>query len=765
MKIEIHGLERNAYLYTLAHLALFVFFAGVFYLCDYEFWLNQHDGQNLYAVAQGIFDWRTSWLAVRVADPLQAMGAPFWPLNPSFIPFLWPFAWTNDPWWRMYGVMVLASATCFLTSFGFYRSLRLRLSIALPAAWLSFVLVMLQHLDFSTGTDPLISIAYVYLCLALLAEVGRHRPALDLASFLGFQLVFTLSVLAHPAWHLIGLPMLLALAGALVLGAKGWRERGLKIACVLLALLVHYAAGSYEAIYLLASDTARVQLANNFLPYAHIPYLAGLLFRGHATELAWGLATIFGLAAAFGREGALAALSARPRLAGAVAAVSLLIFGCAVLAGLVFIHSGLPWFGPKPSYLLYYSLPLMALYAALGVRTCAHAVVRGRAATAAAARRRLAFAAPVALAYLAWHTVNSRLQPLDLVIAFAVAAAALLIARTGRFWISGALAAVALLAGIQDYHTTLSGGYARYRDPEMRLAIRPNPVVDYLRKATALVPGSRFRGYVDDAYQRPGGSHSLIENIITNWASNWRLYGDGMKLFNWSIAGIPILSTYNPYLDAFYFKLFSGLLNAPSDRHTVNYLTITEPNSRILRMLGLRYLVRYSDQTPLLGSSTVASWKRFRVDELSDPNLGTYSPVEPLAVETADAAIARMASAAFDPKRQVVLTGAEVPDRLVPAAASELEMIRGGFRFKGRSEGRALVVLPYRFSHCLVVKAQGGDRDVRLLRVNLVETGVLFERETELEVHYRYWPLASLDCARRDLAETRRLLGKPTTSD
>src|SRR5258708_3580156 len=82
---------------------------------------------------------------------------------------------------------------------------------------------------------------------------------------------------------------------------------------------------------------------------------------------------------------------------------------------------------------------------------------------------------------------------------------------------------------------------------------------------------------------------------------------------------------------------------------------------------------------------------------------------------------------------------------------AELVFERGGYTVRARSSGASLIVLPVQFSHCFQARITSGDAKARLLRVNLVQTGLLFEREVTLEARFARWPLASPQCQKRDL--------------
>ena len=61
-----------------------------------------------------------------------------------------PWAYSESPALRVYGLTMLAALTIFVTSLLFFASLRLRPAIAIGAAWLTYLALMLQTPDFLT---------------------------------------------------------------------------------------------------------------------------------------------------------------------------------------------------------------------------------------------------------------------------------------------------------------------------------------------------------------------------------------------------------------------------------------------------------------------------------------------------------------------------------------------------------------------------------------------------------------------------------------
>jgi hypothetical protein len=105
----------------------------------------------------------------------------------------------------------------------------------------------------------------------------------------------------------------------------------------------------------------------------------------------------------------------------------------------------------------------------------------------------------------------------------------------------------------------------------------------------------------------------------------------------------------------------------------------------------------------------------------------------------------------FDFTRQAVLSTAIV-EKLVPARDMRMLRIRGGLHVSGRSDGTSLVVLPQQFSNCLHAR----DNRVRLVRANLMMTGVIFSGDLDSDILFNYG-IFTPACRAADIADGRRL--------
>jgi hypothetical protein len=101
--------------------------------------------------------------------------------------------------------------------------------------------------------------------------------------------------------------------------------------------------------------------------------------------------------------------------------------------------------------------------------------------------------------------------------------------------------------------------------------------------------------------------------------------------------------------------------------------------------------------------------------------------------------------------RQVVLL-TDVEQPLVPARDVQLSVIRSGLHVAAKSDATSMIVLPQQFSNCLRAR----DGRVRLVRANLMMTGVIFSGELDTDILFDYgifWP----GCRRTDLTDVNRL--------
>jgi hypothetical protein len=182
---------------------------------------------------------------------------------------------------------------------------------------------------------------------------------------------------------------------------------------------------------------------------------------------------------------------------------------------------------------------------------------------------------------------------------------------------------------------------------------------------------------------------------------------------------------------------------------------------RTLQALGVRYVGGY-EPIDVAGAEgfTFTTFPRrpagyapglWVIYEIPNANVGNFSPTEVMTARSAAEIIATLATANFDFTRQAVLS-TEVRDRLVPGRNMKLSVVRGGLHISGHSEGTSLVVLPLQFSNCL----RADDARVRLVRANLIMTGIIFSGAVDTDISFDYG-IFSPGCRRADFADMKQL--------
>src|SRR5262249_48989253 len=267
----------------------------------------------------------------------------------------------------------------------------------------------------------------------------------------------------------------------------------------------------------------------------------------------------------------------------------------------------------------------------------------------------------------------------------------------------------------------------------------------YLGESIGLRVGSEFRGSV---------------TFVAN---------DEAAMYNLWIHGIPTADEYNQFVTPQAHDLSAGLLGNGIVLAGLNAFVpwIKDPAYydalfKTLPALGVRYIILHvrlavADQRHFpfvtiprhVVGGAPAKWF---VYELPNPNVGTYSPTEIVTAKSGAEIIAALEAPHFDFTKQVALSTA-INEPLVPAKDMRLSLIRGGLHVSGSSDGTSLDMLPQQFSNCLRAR----DSHVRLVRADLLMTGVVFSGNLDTDILFDYG-IFSYGCRRIDLAELKRLI-------
>jgi len=672
--------------------------------------------------------------------PLEGMGSRLMPSVPALLPHTYAVWLVGDPALRVWLAYLILTGLLALATLAYLRAAGVSRGASSAATALTVVLAATQSDLIRATWEVLYALVGMLAALAIFLQVGRGRLPWCLAwsvALVAFVVVYVLSehvfngFLAGPV---LGLALL-----AHLLAAPSRTERLWKLGTLVGTGVALLALGVPQWMLLLAASISRATFFDEILAQPQYARNAGLIFRSTDSF------TILYVLAIVGTIGELVTGDRRRRTLAAI--VTLLSVGLAG-AGLVWLTTDLRWRGPAPAYFNVLVFPWLALAAVRGIawmlawgRCPAEGLPRGWswrwpavALVAAGAflgsKLLLGAATPTTVALLAailGSVALARFRPTSHQVAMAAvwSLAILLVLFSGEVaridWWRG---------GVQDGPEDGRNGV------QQLFAVTP----PFLRERVGITPGSAFRGYADS---------------LVIWQQTPLLVP--IEVLAWHGQEIPTLSQYTYFVVPEYHLLVSRLLNRPGDHPNVNHRAISRIDVRIMRMLGLRYLmVKDAEEPPELVRAERQG--EYRLYELPDPNLGSFSPTRAHPASDAAGLLAILSNASFDPRVDVaVADDVSLPGDLVPATDTALTFERGGFRFAARSGGRSLVALPVQYTNCLdLLTVRGAGEPVRAVRVNLVETGVLFSGDVEVEGRYRSsgpWER----CLRHDLADTERL--------
>jgi len=658
--------------------------------------------------------------AINNLNPLEGLGAQIMPMNVWANPAYWPFALFGKEFAAAISgtvAFIFYAAACYATA----RCFDLPRLPSIIAAQLSIILFAsaVRALGFLSSFVSIPGLAFVYaphlLAFGLLARLAPERPQVLFIAAGLLGLLFY-SLYCDPLWTAVsGLAWIIPFA---VVAFSPARRETIFARCAALSgcVAVLLLSGALEYVYSLSQYTARVQFPH-LLGRPRVPEYASILFQSDfAAYFYWccALGWVIGIWVQRGRPRILV-------LAGAVSAASLFAYSAA------FLYLPGNWWLPIPIYVEHALFPLFWTAAIAGYWG-------GLEALAARARRFMHAIDRRLLVTHSWLGGLPSLPPAE-----AAALTAIMAVAT-----ASVIPIIAIDKAFQHAQEWSNYSHEPWPDePELR---------KFLGNTIGLRTDLRFRG---SAFFYTFG------------------YDEFLTLDALWVDAVPTANEYSQLItpQAIYFvhELFRRDVS-----HDLNWFrpwinVVGGPFPMLFRAfgaLGIRYIGGYEPMPKMPGLEGVpVSFPRRQpgqqpalwvLHEIPDTNVGNYSPTEVITAGSAADIIEALAAINFDFRSQAVLS-TELRDRLVPARDMQLSFIRGGLHLSGRSDGTSLIVLPQQFSNCLRAR----DERVRLVRADLILTGVIFSESIDTDITFEYGIL-SPGCRRVDFADIKRLkLVKP----
>jgi len=670
-----------------------------------------------------------SFLQFNIINPTQGLGSQLLPMNVWVNPAYWPFAFlpkelaTDVSAAIALGIFVIAGyimARCFDVPV-VPSAIGAQLSIILFAPT-AFIYQLSTVFCIMTGNAVVYAPHMIALGLLARLEPGSWRDfGLTTAGI--FALLFY-SLCCDPLWSMVHGFGWAASFAVVTFGRLHLKTILVRCATLGCCVVLLFLSGAAEYAYTLTRYTARIQFPGTGDRPAAPDLSASELFYSPYVKyfyLVWALGWLLGFLT----------LSGRARLLVITGVTSfLLLFGYTLL----YLLLNVPWQAPLPVYLAHGLVPLFVISAVAGswggLRVAAQsarqivAIVTQRAGDAwsrlgAAKRARL----PVPRSFHGdGAPAQSRRRFLTAVAAFIAV---------------GIIPAVVVDFAIRHGSEHAERFHEHWPDePEL---------IQFLEDKIGLEVGRSFRGSV----------HFLQFD-----------YDTGLTASSLWARGIPTVLQYGQLVTPESYYFVDAIRNTSVAAGSNGFVPSPGPSWtnywRVLQLLGARYYIAGNQGSPLsvYGNFPISMFPDRRVSgehgvwyvyELPHPNVGNYSPTEVKTAGSGTEIGAMLAEPSFDFTRQVVLS-AEISQPLVPARDMRLSLIRGGLHVSGHSDGSSLVVLPQQFSHCLRAR----DERVRLLRANMMMTGMIFSRDIETDIVFDYG-IFTPRCRSADLADMRQL--------
>ena len=324
-----------------------------------------------------------------------------------------------------------------------------------------------------------------------------------------------------------------------------------------------------------------------------------------------------------------------------------------------------------------------------------------------------------------------------------------------------ALANVCVLLAIPCY--VLAFPWAT-NNPKRMFPLPPSkpPMIAFLELQLGLRPGEPFRGRVA-TMELIARTNSVGWMDIVN--KDWPRYAATGNEYHWNgiwSFDVPTLFEYTASMSPAYFRAVTRMLGVAKDRQIRNTVVLRRADAHALGIFGVRYIISdasLSDPFKLVMIEPTHDGEVLYLYEVPLANFGIHSPTVVKVATGFDDALVELDDPNFDESNSVlVFDAALAKTQLVRSDTQELRMEPGGYRVKATSPGTSVLVLPFEFSHCL--RARGTNTkngEPRIVRVNAMKTGLVFERSVDMKVEYFAGLFDNTFCRNRDASEFGKL--------
>jgi hypothetical protein len=289
--------------------------------------------------------------------------------------------------------------------------------------------------------------------------------------------------------------------------------------------------------------------------------------------------------------------------------------------------------------------------------------------------------------------------------------------------------------------------------------INDSNIYKYVTKNLSIKHDNQFKGrlaaitFRRDLY---GDKENLLANLFDDFDTDFTYTNKNHSNFRFTpiIDEVPIIYDINRFISVPSISQMNYLLSNPNDIRQDQSFYPSKPSVKWFQIYGIRYLVT-TEKSNLFKPLIVEHFPNITLYlyEISDVNLGTYTPTNQIIVDSIADSLFAMDGHNFNPK-QSFTTMAEQLGALTPAYESTLNVNGNEIQIKSKSNSKSLLVIPFEYSNCLKVKSSSNDF-FKIINVNASQIGVYFKNNLDIKIKIDFSP-SSYSCKRDDISLFRQ---------
>ena len=652
------------------------------------------------------------------SNVFQSLGNVWLPVNMNAIPAYIVSSWINGGELGQVIAYTVFSVELFLATYCLSRWLGFESTMAMLAAW-GMVLSAMPYWGYGKIYPFLVLAPHfttvvlaTLLTLVLFSRIGRGEIATSAICLTGTVCLLGYIAVFQTIFFALVAPILFVFGGGVLAASDSKRERVQKLWGGGIVLGVLGVSGVLTFLYGLYRYTAAYVFKAEFLNQRQTWYDVSIVFQNDP----WGIVGQLLWIGAIG--GGIVSIAAGRGLQRTVAVAMLFTMGLLVSFGALTVYVDF-WQGPVPLYVEFLLWPFYVVYTVCFLRFLLERLIR--------------WAGHV----MDRHAPIWRFSP------------------PHGWTVPSAL----VIAGLPWVILSLTAGKTIAKERDYPYPPKITPIVEIVKNEVGLVPHALFQGRVatltGQSIQKP---INWIDLHIFD-ASLVKQYGNDHRTVGFWFFDIPTLFEYNQFMTPPYYLVMRTFMTNDGDRQMRNIMALRKPDLRLLRALGVRFVVTDVPKPGVrlrmrMGDGGEPVLYLYELDQV---NLGNYSPTNVIRISSAHEALAMMAMKDFDAAKAVV-TDETLPADLVSATSSRVSVEKSGLRLTATSRGTSVLVLPFEFSHCLELESgEQGAVSPRLFRANLLQAGVLFTGQLEATLAFFTGPFRHAGCRIEDIRDVERL--------